>query len=852
MNAPTLPKLIHNLPPQPTPFFGRQAEIAEIAERLADPNCRLVTLTGAGGAGKTRLATRTATELLDAFREGVWFVPLQPVSSVELLATALAEALGIPLSAVTDSTAQLRAYLSDKELLLILDNFEQLLQGGGAELLADLLHAAPALKLLVTSREALKLQEEWRYAVGGMPAPADDRVDDLERYSVIQLFVERASRVRKDFSLADERAGVVRICQLVEGMPLAVELAASWTNVLRCEVIAAEIERNLQFLGTDLRNIPERHRSMRAVFEQSWQLLDHEERAVFARLAVFRGGFRREAAMQVADASLAVLAALARKSLLRVEPDGRYQIHELLRQYAEERLAQSAPEDVIQTRDRHSAYNLAFLSERDGAMNGGRQLQATAEIAAELDNVRAAWLWAIERRNIAGMVRATNALYIFYQFRCRYMEGVQLWERAVQGLDDATLAEHPDAALLLYELGMLYVRLGRLEHARALFEGCRRVQRRLGRPSGAGRSSDPLLGLGLLATLRGDYAEAQQLIDQARQTSTRTGHLGNQRTADYYLAGIYLAQGQYQAAQRHAEAAYAVAKAAQDRWFMAYCLNEMGNAARASGAYEQARRDYQASYALRAEFGDPEGMAVSLSHLGAVAILQADFETAEDLYRRSLAIYQDINDQGGLVAALDGLGQALLARGQLQAAARHLRDALQIAADAQFIALRLSPLISIGQLLLQTGRWEHGLEVLAFVQQHTATTYEARDRVQHLLETYSGRIAPGPIERSRLNDLEALTTRLQAELAALETQPDIGPQASRPAQLPAQPLIEPLTPRERELLQLLAAGLSYQEIAERLTIAVGSVKSHSHNIYAKLGVRNRVQAILRASELGLL
>jgi predicted ATPase/DNA-binding CsgD family transcriptional regulator/uncharacterized protein HemY len=852
MNAPVICKRIHNLPSQPTPFFGRQTEIAEIAERLMAPNCRLATLTGAGGTGKTRLATRTATELLHTFRDGVWFVPLQPVSSVELLATAMADVLGIPLSASTDATAQLRTYLSDKDTLLILDNFEQLLQGGGAELLADLLQAAPALKLLVTSREALKLQEEWCYGVGGMPAPANDQVDDLERYSVIQLFVERARRVRKDFSLADERAGVVRICQLVEGMPLAVELAASWTTVLHCDVIAAEIGRNLQFLHTDLRNIPDRHRSMRAVFEQSWQLLNHEERDVFERLAVFRGGFRREAAKQIADASLSILATLVRKSLLHLEADGRYQIHELLRQYAEERLAQSPSDDSIHTHDRHSTYYLTFMSERDAAMNGGRQLQATAEIAAEVDNVRAAWLWAVERRNIAGIVEAANALYIFYQFRGRYVAGIQLWERAVQGLDDVTLADHPNAALLLYELGMFYVRLGRLEHARVLFEGCHRVRRRIGGPPSLGRSSDPFLGLGLLATLRGDYAEAQQLIEQARQMSERAGHLGNQRTADYYLAGIYLAQGQYQAAQRHAEAAHAVAKAAQDRWFMAYCLNEMGNAARASGAYEQARHDYQASYALRAEFGDPEGMAVSLSHLGAVAILQGDFETAEDVYRRSLAIYRDINDQGGLVTVLDGLGQALLARGQVQTAAQHLQDALEITTNAHFIALRLSLLISIGQLLLQTGRQERGLEVLAFVQQHTATTHEARDRVQRLLEIFSSRNSPGVIEGTRLTDLEMLTTRLQVELAALETQSKAGPQTSRSVQLSAQPLTEPLTPRERELLQLLAAGLSYQQIAERLTIAVGSVKSHSHNIYAKLGVRNRVQAAARAAELGLL
>jgi DNA-binding CsgD family transcriptional regulator len=245
-------------------------------------------------------------------------------------------------------------------------------------------------------------------------------------------------------------------------------------------------------------------------------------------------------------------------------------------------------------------------------------------------------------------------------------------------------------------------------------------------------------------------------------------------------------------------------------------------------------------------------MAVALTHLGAVAFLQGDFETAENRYRQSLAIYRDIDDQGGLVTALDGLGRALCARRQLQTAAQYLHDALRIATTAQFNALRLSLMTSIGQLLLQTGRQEPGIQALLFVRQHPATIHEARDHAQRLLESYHDRISLDIAGRGQVNDLEILTMRLQAELAALETQRDAGSPTGRAEQPSAQPLIEPLTPRERELLQLLATGLSYQEIAEQLRIAVGSVKSHSHNIYAKLGVRNRVQAILRAVELGLL
>jgi ATP/maltotriose-dependent transcriptional regulator MalT len=616
---------------------------------------------------------------------------------------------------------------------------------------------------------------------------------------------------------------------------------------LKCDDIATEIEHNLRFLQSDLRNIPDRHQSIRAAFDHSWRLLNQEERSVFQRLAVFRGGFRHDAAGQVAGASLPILAALVRKSLVQVALDGRYQIHELLRQYAEERLAHSASDAVLLTRDHHCVYYTTFLSERDADMNGGRQLQAAAEIAAELDNVRAAWHQGIERHHHRALVGASNALYLFFQYRSRYREGVRLFEQAVQALDDETLAAYPHTTVLLYDLGWLCIRLGRLDQAEALFARCNAIQYHLGTPPDIGRSSDPHLGLGLLESLRGNYARARQLLEQAQQTSMRSGHLGNRRNAEYFLAGLHLAQGQNDAARRHAEAAYALAQQAQDRWFMAYCLNELGNAVLAQGEYEQARRHFQASYALREEFSDPEGMAVALTHLGAVTLLQHSFEEAYDFYRRGYAIYRDINDIGGLANVLDGLGRVRLAQGQVEEAAQHMQHALQIATSAPLIAQTLSLLVSIGELLVRTGATEHGVETLTSVRHHTAASNEARERVQRLLEAIGARPVPG--EHSQIVDQETLMSRLQAELAALARKDVATLRGGRRAE---PNMLESLTPREHELLTLLASGLSYQEIATQLVIAIGSVKSHAHNIYAKLGVRNRVEAAAHARDLGLL
>src|SRR4051812_42036887 len=294
-----------NLPSQLTAFVGRVAEIDEIHKLLALPECRLLTLTGVGGIGKTRLALQAAGQMAKTFVDGVHFVALQPTTSIHFFISTVADAIGFTLAGPEEPQTQLFTYLRKKELLLIIDNFEQLLDG--VTLLIALLETAPRVKLLVTSRELLHLQEEWVYPLQGLPYPNAPAVlgeewATLTHYSAVQLFVERARRVRRGFSLEAEAADIVTICQMVEGMPLALELAAAWTQSLTCRTIADEIRRNLDFLATDWRNFPDRQRSMRAVFDYSRNLLTPTEQEVFKRISVFRGGFDRKAAEFVAGA----------------------------------------------------------------------------------------------------------------------------------------------------------------------------------------------------------------------------------------------------------------------------------------------------------------------------------------------------------------------------------------------------------------------------------------------------------------------------------------------------------------------------------------------------------------------
>jgi predicted ATPase len=308
-------------------LIGRAKEFDGIQQLLAQPDCRLVTLIGPGGIGKTRLALKLAAANHDRFSRGSVIVYLQPLRSSEFFVPAVADALGFSLSGQEPPLDQLGQYLSGRETLIVLDNFEHLLNA--ADLLSSLLPITPNVKYLVTSREALNLQEEWLYPINGLSFPDDEdgvgSVDQVEHhYDAVKLFAERAQRVYAEFSLDKEAEAVNRICRMVGGMPLALELAAAWRKTLSCKEIADEIQASLDFLTTRLRNISERHHSIQTVFDQTWQRLNKREQAVFKRLSVFRGGFQRDAVADVTGASLVILSTLVDKSLLRLDVDGRY------------------------------------------------------------------------------------------------------------------------------------------------------------------------------------------------------------------------------------------------------------------------------------------------------------------------------------------------------------------------------------------------------------------------------------------------------------------------------------------------------------------------------------------------
>ena len=438
--APARPPVPVFLPAQATPFLGREPELARIRELLGSPDCRLITLVGPGGSGKTRLAVQCAGQNIGYphglnFPHGIYFVGLagatNPREAVQGIAGALKLELrgdlqqGISTGAARE---QLFSYLAEKSALLVLDNLEQLAE---YTLFSDLLSGAPGVKLVATSRIRLNLPEEWVLEVGGLPFPTPTQpgedAETLQRYASVQLFLRSAAKAASFSPQAGDWPAIARICQMVEGLPLGVEFAAAWVKMLSCHEIVAEITRSLDFLETSHPGTPQRQRSLRAVFEHSWSLLKEDERAVFQRLSVFKGGFTREAAFQVAGAMLSVLSAFVDQSMLRRVSSGRFDLHELVKQYAAEKLA-GDPRAQAETQARHAQYYMGLLLEKGAALRGRDQLSALALLRGETQNLRSAWRWLVAQRQYAQIEPVLADFILFHEMQGEYSAGSEMMQ----------------------------------------------------------------------------------------------------------------------------------------------------------------------------------------------------------------------------------------------------------------------------------------------------------------------------------------------------------------------------------------------------------------------------------------
>ncbi len=777
----------HNLPLQTTPFVGRQAELAQIAHYLGRDDCHLLTLIGAGGIGKTRLALQAAGQALDAFADGVYFVPLAGISSPEFLVPTIMEALDYPLSGEADQNRQLLNYLQQKEMLLVLDNFESLFSspGGndsGRELLLEMIKMAPRLKLLVTSRERLNLQAEWLLTLQGLPYPPAETAFGEETFEAVELFAQGAQRVRPDFTLSAEWPEVVGICRLLEGMPLGIELAATWVSMMPCAEIVRELSRGLDLLSTTLHDVPARHRSMEAVFDHSWQLLSEPERVVFKKLSVFRGSFDRRAAKQVAGASLTTLATLINKSLLRVVSPGRYDMLEPLKQYAALRLAESVTPTSSEIQGRHGRYYLFFLQAREKQLQGEVQPQTLEEINAAFKDIQAAWRWAVDHNQFDLLEQVGKSLFLFCDIQSRFQTGDTLFKYAISPLETLTEAEN----LLEYRiLGKLLACRGRLLYGRGKYTTARKMLEKSLRICYAcdhpGWAAFNLHSLGLMAVAQGEGQQAKQFAQESLNLCQNLNSPWDEAWALYVLGLAAYFLGEYAPGQQFAQQSLDLHRQLGNRHGEAACLNTLGLII--CGQYEsetdkyktdkygEAREFFRQNLAIRRAIGDRWGEATALHNLGYIHFRLQHYNRARARFEASLKISKMIDSLEGIAATGMWMGVLTMEQQNFLEARRHLAGVLKIAYEIDAVTRLTDVLYRIGDLLQRTGQSAAAVEYLTFVQYHSATDDRVRREVGELLEKLAAVLPPEILgaaqARGHARILEELVADVLDQLGAI-------------------------------------------------------------------------------------
>jgi serine/threonine protein kinase/predicted ATPase/DNA-binding SARP family transcriptional activator len=631
------------LPLQPTPLIGREKELLQLHDLLMNPDCRLVTLVGTGGIGKTRLAIEVAARTAEALPNGAVFVPLAAITEVENILQAIASALHIRYSPGVDPKIQLFRRLSEQKMLLVLDNFEQLLPA--SDLLANMLAAAPNLRLIVTSRERLNIIEEWIYEVQGLPFPkAGEPISGgigswLVNFSAVQLFVERARRVMPNLAVdEDNLMDIIHICQLVEGMPLALELAAPWVRVMSCKEIAHELEQGLDLLTASLRNLPERHRSIRVIFDQSWLSLSQKEQTTLARLSVFYNGWTREAAEAVAAARLSDLTALVDKALLRFH-DNRYEMHELVRQYATERLAEN-PQQQNATLDQHHRYYLKFVAQATPWLKGGRQIEASHKIISDIDNIRSAWRRAVQQRDFDPLFQAAEAYWLFHEFSGFLMQG----EAAFRLAADSMELDQPDNGFhgfFRVAQGSLLARQWHFNQGRSLME-MGLAQLRKAEPQDPEKIAFSLAWLSFLDVMHGQYPEGLRSAEESLTYFPQTGDRWTQAGSLRLLGAATLYQGRLQQAQEHLNQCVEVCKSIGELRIRTYATSNLGVIHLWYGQINEARQFFNESLRISKSCNDRLARADALCERGRLFIATGEFDLAIETARSCINLYQEL------------------------------------------------------------------------------------------------------------------------------------------------------------------------------------------------------------------
>jgi predicted ATPase/transcriptional regulator with XRE-family HTH domain len=714
-----------HLPGNLTPFIGRERELAALEQLLRDPKCKLITLVGSGGIGKTRLAIEVASQHKDQFPDGIWFISLTSLNSSEYLVPAIADALDFQFQDPAKPLEQLLNFLQDKRALLVLDNLEHLLDGVG--LFNDILACSPQIKMLGTSRERLNLLSEWLFDIQGLPVPPYNQVEQFDEYSSIALFLQCARRIQTDFTMQDnDRKWVLRICQLLEGMPLGIELAAAWVGLLSCEEIAKEIERNFDFLTISMRDLPDRHRSMKATLDHSWNLLTPEEKATLSRLSVFRGSFERIAAEEICGATLSVLSSLKDKSLLRRVDKGRYNLHEMIHQYASLRLSEDAREEEL-TKDQHALYFAQRLSNWEKTLQSSRQVETLIEMAQDIDNLRLAWQRMITccDFNIRKITlfdpnifhSSLFSLSLFYEMRCRNMEAVSIFGQSIECLKASRdIYENPEdkpyyeivLGHITAYLGLHHTYILKYQQAIVLLEEAVRLLEH-DQTHVIKAQAQVMLGwayqyLFKLPKAIDLYTDSLMIFQSENVVWWKTLTLE-------LLAGAYITVGKNEESVPLYEEALKLAEPGDLR-LRTPLLTGLGRVYYLRGDYHEAEKVMKECLDLCLLLGNSRQTALCLLCVGQIAMALGQIQKAEKNFRESAEMLDDFGESSDLGVVLLYLGKSLATLQRNDEARKTFQKLCQIGQVINLPSMVCIGLINIAQLLLDEGHTQKAVEMI--------------------------------------------------------------------------------------------------------------------------------------------
>ena len=747
----------YKLPVQATTFIGRRSEIKRLSEQLSDPSCRLITLVAPGGLGKTRLALAVGEKQQDMFKDSACFVSFVSTETPETMIFTLAASLNLNFNSQSNPKEQLLHYLSSKAMLLILDNLEHLLDG--VELIAEILEQAPQVKILATSRERLNLRAEWLFDLVGLSVPENNQVA-IETYDAVKLLIQTAKKIQADFELSEgDRRASVQICQLVAGMPLAIELAVNWLRLMPLEEIALEIEKGIDLFEASTRDSPERHRSIRAVFDYSWNLLSEKEQQALINLLVFKGGFDRKAAAQISNVKLSELSLLVDKSFLNTTPNGRYYRHPLVLQYVEEKGLDE--KEKTELSEKHAWHYLNLIQESNFDLRTLKRKETLQRLEQDIENIRLAWQWMLKTLNLEAIKTFAFAFTDF--FENRLVECAELLTEALRLLDENDPRHHA-------ALGYIYVSLVDIQFGGSAFGFLPEFGQK---------------GITLLRPLN----EIQGIIRGL-----------------YAIAFTEWSLGHCAISQRYAQEGLELAKQHDIKWDTSKLYQVLTFAERELSSFSKVSQLYQEGIEDAQNRKDMLGLCFLNHQYGAYLIHNNELKAGEDLLQEAMQLANDldyrkmvsfINDDRALAAlkaanydltetlshetlkiaadpqtfspygrvkAWTRLARVAIAKSDFEAAQQFLQSSLKLARNIQSTFGILASIAYFGEWYLVQGQFEKAAPCLYYVKGHYALLNELKIDLIDFLKSLQANLSPDAIiqveEQVQNLDLDTLIIQL--------------------------------------------------------------------------------------------